>query len=106
MVTMTIRNDGGTDVLRDVSTDIPGAKASFHIMAGKRMEHVPSVDIHGGESTIFKMGSSHIMIEDMPRTIAVGSPITLTLVFEKSGVMQLHLKLENAPAMPMSHHME
>jgi copper(I)-binding protein len=103
MVTMTIRNDGGTDVLRDVSTDILGAKASFHIMAGKRMTHVTTVDIRGGKSTVFKMGGSHIMIEDMPRSMVAGSPFTLTLVFEKSGVKQLLLKLENSPAMPMSH---
>jgi copper(I)-binding protein len=106
MVTMTIRNDGGPDVLKGVSTGIPGAKASFHIMEGKRMAYVPTVDIRGGQPTVFKMGGSHIMIEDMPRTMVAGSPFTLTLVFEKSGAKQLHLKLENAPAMPMTHHMD
>ena len=106
MVTMTIRNDGGTDVLKGASTDIPGAKTSFHIMEGKRMAHVQTVAIRGGESTVFKMGDSHIMIEEMPRTMVAGSPFTLTLLFEKSGVTQLHLKLENAPAMPMTHHMD
>jgi copper(I)-binding protein len=105
MVTMTIRNDGGADVLKAVSTDIPGAKVSFHVMEGKRMAHVPMVDIRGGSSTIFKMGDSHIMIEDMPKTMGEGSSFTLTLVFGKSGEKQLHLKLEKAPTMPMSHNM-
>jgi copper(I)-binding protein len=102
MVTMTIRNDGGADVLKGVSTDIPDAKVSFHVMEGRRMAHAATVDIPGGSSTVFKMGSSHVMIEDMPRNMGEGSPFTLTLVFEKSGEKQLHLKLEKAPTMPMS----
>ncbi|MDA8087775.1 MAG: copper chaperone PCu(A)C [Nitrospiraceae bacterium] len=101
MVFMNIKNDGGADVLKGVNSDIPGATVSFHVMEGKRMAHVATVGIPGGKSTVFKMGSSHIMIEDMPRTMVAGSPFTLTLVFEKSGVRQLHLKLEKAPMMPM-----
>jgi copper(I)-binding protein len=106
MVTMTIRNDGGPDVLKGVSTDIPDAKVSFHIMEGSRMAHVATVDIPSGSLTVFKMGSSHVMIEDMPRTMGEGSPFTLTLVFEKSGEKKLLLKLEKAPQMPMSQMMD
>jgi copper(I)-binding protein len=106
MVTMTIRNDGGADVLKGVSTDIPDAKVSFHVMEGMRMAHVATVDIPGGSSTVFKMGGSHVMIEDMPRNMVEGSPFALTLVFEKSGEKQLHLKLEKAPQMPMSELMD
>jgi copper(I)-binding protein len=105
MVTMTIRNDGGPDVLQRVSTDIPGAKVSFHIMEGRRMAHVATVDIGSG-STVFQMGGSHVMIEDMPKSMVEGSPFTLTLVFQKSGEKQLHLKLEKAPALPMNGHMD
>ena len=39
---------------------------------------------------------SHVMIEGMPRSMAVGSAFTLTLVFEKTGTKQLQLKLEKA----------
>jgi copper(I)-binding protein len=106
MVTMTIRNDGGPDVLKGVSTDIPDARVSFHVMEGSRMAHVATVDIPGGSSTVFKMGSSHVMIEDMPRAMVEGSPFTLTLAFEKSGEKQLHLKLDKAPQMPMSQMMD
>jgi copper(I)-binding protein len=106
MVTMTIRNDGGPDVLKGVSADIPDARVSFHVMEGRRMAHVATVDIPGGSSTVFKMGSSHVMIEDMPKTMVEGSPFTLTLVFEKTGEKQLHLKLEKAPPMPMSQLMD
>jgi copper(I)-binding protein len=105
MVTMTIRNDGGADMLKGVSTDIPGAKVSLHVMEGRRMAHVATLDIPGG-STVFKMGGSHVMIEDMPKTMVEGSPFTLTLVFRDSGEKQLHLKLEKAPAMPMNGRMD
>ena len=37
MVTMNITNQGGTDTLTGVKTDIPGAKAMFHLMQGERM---------------------------------------------------------------------
>jgi len=99
MVYMTIRNDGGTDVLKDSSIDVPGATTMFHVMEGRRMARVDSVEVPGGKSVVFKMGSSHVMIEDMPRTMVAGSPITLTLVFEKSGTKKLQLKLEKAPEM-------
>jgi copper(I)-binding protein len=106
MVTMTIKNEGGTDTLKGVSTDIPGAKVSFHIMEGQRMAQVPTVSIGGGTSTVFKMGGSHIMVQDMPKTMVAGSDLTVTLLFEKSGIKQLHLKLEKSPAMPMNHQMD
>jgi copper(I)-binding protein len=101
MVTMTIRNDGGADVLKGVSVDIPGAKAFFHVMEGKFMTPAHTVVIKGGGTVVFKMGGSHIMIEDMPRTMVEGAPFTLTLVFEKAGQKQLHLELEKTPAMSM-----
>jgi copper(I)-binding protein len=97
MVFMTIKNDGGPDVLKDVSIDVPGAIAMFHVMEGERMAQEDSVEVPGGTSVVFKLGSSHIMIRDMPRTMMEGSPITLTLVFEKSGTRLLHLKLAKAP---------
>ncbi len=43
MVTMNITNQGGADVLTRVTTDIPGAKASFHVMEGDRMVNADTV---------------------------------------------------------------
>ncbi len=103
MVTMNIRNQGGTDVLTGVKTDIPGAKASLHGMQGKRMVNTDMVKIPAGSNTQFKMGGSHIMIEDMPKTMQEGSKINLTLVFQKSGEKQMALTLQAAAAMPMDH---
>jgi copper(I)-binding protein len=100
MVTMTIRNQGGPDALTGVATDIPGAKASFHIMKGERMVSVGMVKIPAKSNVEFKMGGSHIMLEGMPNTVKEGSQIKVTLVFEKSGEKQVSLTLQGATGMP------
>ncbi len=103
MVTMNIKNQGGTDVITGIKTDIPGAKVSFHIMQGERMVNVDTVEIHAKSNLEFKMGGSHIMIEDMPKTMQAGSKINITLVFQKSGEKQLSLMLQGASDMHMNH---
>ena len=104
MVTMNIKNEGGSDVLTSVKADIPGARISLHIMQGERMVAADTLKIAAKKATEFKMGSSHIMIEDMPKTMKAGSKIDLTLVFQKSGEKKLSLTLQPASDMPMDHH--
>ncbi len=101
MITMNIKNQGGPDILTGVKTDIPGAKASFHIMQGGRMASVETVKVPAKSGLKFEMGGSHIMIEDMPKTMGEGSRFNLTLVFQKSGEMKMTLTLQKAAAMPM-----
>jgi copper(I)-binding protein len=107
MVTMSIKNQGGADVLKGIKTDIPRAKAMFHIMQGERMVMVDTVEVRAKSDLEFKMGGSHIMIQDMPKTMKTGSKFNLTLVFQKSGEKQVALTLQGANAMPMGsgHHM-
>ena len=107
MVTMNIRNRGGSDVLTGVKTDIPGAKVLFHVMQGERMVSAETVRVPAKSDLKFEMGGSHIMIEDMPRTMKDGSPFKLVLVFQKSGEKTVPLSLQKAAAMPMDmeHHM-
>ncbi len=100
---MSITNDGGSDVLRGVKTDIPGAKVSFHVMQGERMVNVDTVEVPARSNVEFKMGGGHIMIEDMPKTMKEGSQFNLTLVFQKSGEKKMPLTLQGAAAMPMGH---
>jgi copper(I)-binding protein len=103
MVTMNITNQGGSDVLKAVKTYIPGAKASFHVMQGERMVNTDMVEVPAKRNLEFKMGGSHIMIEDMPKTMKAGSKFNVTLVFQKSGEKQLPLMLQGASEMPMDH---
>ncbi len=106
MVTLTIRNQGGADTLGGVKTDIPGAKTSLHVMQGQRMLEADTMEVPAKGSLAFTMGGSHIMIENMPKTMKAGSPFNLTLVFQKSGEKQIRLTLEKAAAMPMNMDMD
>ena len=103
MVTMNIRNQDGSDVLTGVKTDIPGAKAFFHVIQGERMVNADTVEVHAKSNLEFKMGGSHIMIQDIPKTMMAGSKFNVTLVFQKSGEKQLPLTLQESTGMPMGH---
>ena len=81
--------------------DIAGAKASLHVMDDERMVSVDKMDIPANADLELKMGGSHIMVQDMPRTTPKGQQITLTLKFKRSGEKKLQLVLEGADAMPM-----
>ncbi len=103
MVTMKLKNDGGPDVLTGVKTDIPGAKVFFHEMQGERMTNAESMKIPARTTTELKMGGSHIMIDDLPKTITEGSHFNITLVFAKSGEQQIPLTLQGSSMMNMGH---
>jgi copper(I)-binding protein len=103
MVTMDIVNQGGSDVLTGVNTDIPGATVMIHIMQGKRMVATDTVDVKSKSTLEFKMGGSHVMIQNMPKNMKKGSKFNLTLIFEKSGEKTLPLTLGGAMSMPMGH---
>ena len=103
MVSMKIVNQGGGDMMTGVKTNIPGATASFHVMQGERMAAVKKMRVPAKNTLEFKMGGSHVMIENMPKSMNEGSPFILTLVFEKSGEKQVPLTLQKAMPMPMSH---
>jgi copper(I)-binding protein len=103
MIGMKIVNRGGADELTAVKTDIPGASTMFHIMDGERMAMVETVKIPSKSTVEFKMGGSHIMIENMPKTISEGSQFTVTLVFAKSGEKQILLTLKSPSKMNMGH---
>ncbi|HTG01690.1 MAG TPA: copper chaperone PCu(A)C [Nitrospirota bacterium] len=103
MVTMSIKNQGGPDVLAGVKADVPGAKAAFHTMQGERMVEVDSMNIPAKSTVELRLPGSHIMISDMPKTMVTGSPISVILTFQKSGEKRIALTLQAAPAMPMGH---
>lgn len=103
IVSLNIRNQGGSDILKGEKIDIPGAKVSFHIMQGERMVNVDSVEVQAKSNLEFKIGGNHIMIEDMPKSMRAGSKFNVTLVFLKSGEKQLPLTLQGAGEMHMDH---
>ncbi len=102
IVSLKIVNQGGTDVLTGVRTDLAGATASFHAMQGPRMVTVDTMPVPARETLDLKLGGSHIMIEHMARAVKEGSLLTITLVFKKSGEKQLQLTLQKAPSLRMN----
>jgi copper(I)-binding protein len=99
IMSLKIVNKGGDDVLTDVRIDLAGATASFHEMQGQRMVTVDTMSVPAWETLDLRLGRSHIMIEHMARSVEEGSPLSLTLVFKKSGEKQLQLTLQKTPSL-------
>jgi periplasmic copper chaperone A len=93
MVYLRIVNAGGKDTLTKVKTSIPGSTADLHEMRGKFMVLAKKMPIPAKSTVELQPMASHIMLENMPRDIKEGQSLTLTLVFEKSGEMQVPLVL-------------
>jgi copper(I)-binding protein len=102
IVSLKIVNQGGADVLTGVRTDLPGSSASFHLMQGPRMVTVDAVPVPARETLDLKLGGSHIMVEHMGRAVKEGAPLSITLVFKKSGEKQVQLTLRKAPSLRMN----
>jgi periplasmic copper chaperone A len=102
IVSLRIVNQGGADVLTGVRTDLAGATASFHLMEGLRMVTVDAMPVPARETVDLKLGGSHIMLEHMDRTVKEGSPLTITLIFKKSGEKQMQLTLQKSPSLRMN----
>jgi len=102
IVSLKIVNQGGADVLTGVRTDLAGSTASFHMMQGQRMITVDTMPVPAQETLDLKLGGSHIMIEHMARTVKEGSPLSIILVFKKSGEKQVQFTLQKAPSLRMN----
>lgn len=99
MVYLRIVNTGGKDLLTKVKVSIPGATAALHEMRGNFMILAKTMPIPAKKTVELQPMASHIMLENMSRDIKEGQPFTLTLVFEKSGEMQVPLVLLKAQPM-------
>jgi copper(I)-binding protein len=102
MVSMTIRNQGGADALTGAKINIAGATVSLHSMDGQRMVVSNSMKVPARGALELTMQGSHIMIENMPKDVKEGTPVTLTLIFAKSGERKIEIVLKKAAPMPMS----
>lgn len=93
MVYFNIVNTGGKDTLTQVRINIPGATANLHEMRGNFMVLAKKMTIPAKSTVELQPMASHIMLENMPRDIKEGQPLTLTLVFKKSGEIKVPLVL-------------
>lgn len=96
IIYLKIVNLGGKDTLIDIRTNIPGAAADLHEMKGNFMVLAKSLQIPAKNTVDLVPMGTHIMIENMPKEAKVGYPFTLTLVFKRSGDVQIPLTLMKA----------
>lgn len=103
MVYLRIVNSGGKDTLTQVKISIPGATADLHVMKGNFMVLAKTMFIPAKGTVELQPMASHIMLENMPGDVKEGQPLILTLVFEKSGEMQVPVVLIKAQPMVREH---
>jgi copper(I)-binding protein len=101
-VSLTIRNEGGRDSLVRVKTDIPGATADIHEMRGDLMVISQGLPIPGKNSLELGPLRSHIMLAHLPESTKTGDLFMLTLVFARSGELQVPVRIERT-LHPMTH---
>ncbi|MGE5172365.1 MAG: copper chaperone PCu(A)C [Betaproteobacteria bacterium] len=99
-VYLTIKNDGGKDTLMSVRTSIPGTSADIHETRGELMVISNALRIPAKNSLELGPMGSHIMLTHLPGEVKEGNNFTLTLVFKKSGEIQVpvvFMKMSRSP---------
>ena len=103
LVYLKIMNAGGSDMLIGIKPGIPGAIANFHEMKGTIMVMTQAMRIPEKSTVELKPMGSHIMIVNMPKEVKEGYRFTLTLLFKRTGEMQVPLEFMKAQEQPMTH---
>jgi len=108
---MRIRSDADARLIGVSSTAVPRVEVHEMKMDGDvmRMREVQSVELPKDKVVSLEPGGYHIMLMNLPKPIAAGEVIPLTLVVESGGKRQtVEVKAEaRSPmggAMPMQHH--
>jgi len=102
-VFLTIQNDGGKDTLIGARTSIAGALADIHEMRGSVMVLSKALSVPAKGNLDLVSGSSHIMLVGVPADVNQGYHFTLTLVFKKSGEIQVPLVVTKPRVLPQRH---
>jgi len=103
MVYLKIVNAGGSDMLTGIKPGIPGATADLHEMKGPIMVATKALRIPERSTVELKPMGSHIMIVNLPKEVKEGYRFTLTLLFKRSGEMQVPLEFMKPQEQPMTH---
>jgi copper(I)-binding protein len=103
LVYLKIINAGGSDMLTGIKPGIPGAIADLHEMKGAIMVVTKAMRIPKEGMVELKPMGSHIMIENMPKEVKEGYRFTLTLLFKRSGEIQVPLEFMKAQEQHMTH---
>ncbi len=97
---LTIQNDGGTDTLIGARTSIPGVMADIHEMRDAVMVLSKALTVPAKGNLDLANGTSHIMLVGIPADVNQGYHFTLTLIFKKSGDIQVPLVVTKPRMLP------
>lgn len=86
-----------------VGASTPAAKTvELHetVMDGAmaKMQPVPRIEVPANGEQVLKPGGYHVMMFDFTEPLKVGDTISVTLTFEKSGVMTIVVPIREFPA--------
>ena len=108
---VTITN-GGAEADRLIAAATPVAKkAAVHtqMMQGgiMKMRPVVAVEVNPGEPAVFMPGGLHVMLMGLKAPLVEGDTFPLTLTFEKSGAVEVRVRVLGVGATrhPMHHKM-
>ncbi len=106
---MQIRSDADARLVGASSSAVPRVEVHEMKMDGDvmRMREVKAIDLPKGKTVSLEPGGYHIMLMNLPKPIAAGEVIPLTLVIESGGKKQsVEVKAEaRAPgSASMQHH--
>jgi copper(I)-binding protein len=104
---MTIRNQGTVaDRLVSASSPVAGL-VEIHEMAMDggmmKMRAVKGIDLRPGATVELQPGGYHVMLEDLKQPLKLGELIPVQLTFEKSGVVEIKVKVEAMGAAAHAH---
>ncbi len=104
---MTIKNAGtAPDRLISAASTVAGV-VELHEMAMEgnvmKMRAVPGIDIPAGGKAELKPGGYHVMLMALKGPLVEGQEVPLTLRFEKSGTVDVKVKIESRAATGHKH---
>jgi copper(I)-binding protein len=102
---LTIRNSGGPDRLKGVSS--PVGRVAVHETSTSggvmRMRPVAAVELPAGSTVNLRPGGTHIMLTGLNAPLAAGSRFPLRLDFQRSGTKDVQVEVR-APGEDGEHH--
>ena len=105
---VTITN-GGAETDRLIAVTTPMAKKAAvhaHMMDGgvMKMRPVEAVEVNPGELTVFMPGGLHVMLMGLKAPLVKGETFSLTLAFERSGMVDVRVQVLGVGATRHSEH--
>lgn len=105
---MRIQSDADAKLIGASSPMVPRVEVHEMKMDGDimRMREVTAIELPKGKAVMLEPGGYHIMLMNLPKPIAAGDLIPLTLTIESGGKRKtVEVKAEaRAPNQPMQHH--